>query len=553
MKIFDSVSSSRPLASQFDLSHTRKFSMQPGKLYPILMQEALPSDVWKYDANTLVRMAPMIAPIMHMVDVCAHGFFLPRRLCQMRGKWEIFITGGKNGDGKDANGVTVEAPYFIVSGTVASGATQINIPEFLGPRSLGDFLGFQYSEDALLAGDLIRIDASPFIAFWRMYNDYFRNPNLDLDLVDEFPEIFEAAGGDLTAAIWNAINNGINPFPFFTIPRVRWEKDYFTSALPFAQRGEAVEAPLTGTGTVTYKPESYAVKDGGLNPAPAGDINAAAMIPGDEATIYNSSNEPIRIENIDSVSLTAGGFTITALRTAARLQEWLEKMAVGGSRYIEQIKQIFGVTSSDARLQRTEYLGGGKLPVHISEVIQNSSDSVPLQQPIGQMAGHGVTAGSPVGFKKFCEEHGYFMVVLFLRPKTSYQQGLPRMFWNRFDKLDFAWPSFARIGEQEVLQKELYFRGDDSADDQVFGYQQRYAEYKYIPSTVHGEFRTVQDHWHWGRIFNTDPSLSPEFVSCDPSDRIFNVLGATTDSLWVIVNNQITARRPLPYYGEPSL
>lgn len=550
---FQSISGRRPQSSQFDLSHTRKFSFKPGVLYPILAQEALPSDVWQYDASAVVRMAPMLAPIMHMVDVCAHSFFYPERLTQARGMFEVFITGGTNGDGKDALGNTVVPPYFVIKATGASGPDGFNLNEFFYPGSLADFLGLQYAAPSPGGGNTT-INARLFIAFWRIWCEYFRDQNLDPDFANEYPNIFDSVGGNITEDIWEAHVEG---FTFFSLPHVRWEKDYFTSAMPFAQRGEAVEAPLTGNAVVNYR-DSAIVTQGG---APDGS-DTLLSVEGSSSPILTGSpggapntfdGLPRSIDNIESIQLTTGGFTITALRTAARLQEWLEKMATGGSRYIEQIKAQFGVTSSDARLQRAEYLGGGKIPMHISEVIQTSFDNVGQQQPIGQMAGHGVTAGNPTGFKKFCEEHGFFMVFLYLRPKTAYQQGIPRVFTDRFDKLDYAWPSFSRIGEQEILQREIYFTGNNLADNAVFGYQQRYAEYKYIPSTVHGEFRTTLDHWHWGRIFDTDPVLSSSFVRCDPSERIFNVLDDATDSLYCIVNNRITARRPLPYYGEPYL
>lgn len=551
MNPFQTIGSRRPESSQFDLSHTRKFSFSPGFLYPILCAEAIPSDVFTYDANAVVRMAPMLSPIMHMVDVCVHSFFYPERLTMARGNFETFITGGQLGDGKNANGDTIDPPYFFVQNDGASGPTSFRLSEWFGPSSLADFLGMQYHIGA--AGTTsTRINARPFIAFWRIYCEYFRDQNVDPDWVTLYPDIFDApAGGNVTSAIYTAMTTGgPNLFTFFTLPRVCWEKDYFTSALPFAQRGEAVEAPLSGTAVINYKTQSDVLTSAGV-PVVGGYPLEGGNPPDAGLFIGAPLDVAARIENIDNVALATGGFSIAALRTAARLQEWLEKMATGGARYIEQIKAQFGVTSSDARLQRAEYLGGGKIPMHISEVVQSAPDGA---TPLAEMAGHGVTAGQITNFKKFVEEHGYFMVFIYLRPKTSYQQGLPRMFWNRFDKLDYAWPSFARIGEQEVLTKELYFNAVLADDNEVFGYQQRYAEYKYIPSTVHGLFQTDLSHWHWGRIFGgAAPTLSPDFVHCDPSDRIFNVLGAEYDSLYCIVQNRITARRPLPYYGEPHL
>lgn len=546
MNPFQSIGSRRPESSKFDLSHTRKFSFLPGKLYPILCAEAIPSDVFQYDANAVVRMAPMLSPIMHMVDVCVHSFFYPERLTQQRGTFETFITGGKNGDGKDAQGNTIQAPFFNIHAAASSG-TGIQVNE-LGPGSVADYLGISFFDYGMSGfGAAIQpISARPFIAFWRIYCEYFRDQNVDPDWVTLFPDIFDSPGGDITAAIFAAFTASPDGFNMFELPSVCWEKDYFTSALPFAQRGEAVEAPLTGTATVSYRNPS--VVQGGL----AGTEQMLGVQDG--TTVIGrgqtSPTSPTVIDNIEDITLNAGGFTITALRTAARLQEWLEKMATGGSRYIEQIKAQFGVTSSDARLQRAEYLGGGKIPMHISEVTQTSADD---GTPLAEMAGHGVTAGQVTSFKKFVEEHGLFITFIYLRPKTAYQQGIPRMFWNRFDKLDYAWPSFARIGEQEILTKEVYMSLIAGNDEDVFGYQQRYAEYKYIPSTVHGEFKGPLNFWHWGRVFSTPPTLSSAFLHCDPSDRIFNVLGTGTDSLYCIVNNRITARRPLPYYGEPHL
>lgn len=550
MNPFQSISSHRPEASKFDLTHNRKFSLEPGKLYPILCHQALPSGVYSYDANCVMRMAPMLSPIMHMVDVCVHSFFYPERLTQERGKFEIFITGGKNGDGKDALGVTVEAPYFVVKGTGSTDVNAISLADDMGEGTLADFLGIQFPDD-VATGFTQRINARPFIAFWRIHNEYFRDQNVDKDYVGLYPGIFDTPGGNITSFIFAAMT--ADPeflFPFFQIPKVCWEKDYFTSALPFAQRGEPVDVPLTGQATITYKDVSEVFQEDGSPAFATGNLTAevGASVLGVPGSIGQVSG---RIENIDELNLNAGGFSITALRTAARLQEWLEKMATGGARYIEQIKAQFGVTSSDARLQRAEYLGGGKIPMHISEVIQSSADD---NTPLAEMAGHGVTAGQVTSYRKFVEEHGFFLSFIYLRPKTAYQQGLPRMWWDRFDKLDYPWPSFARIGEQEVLSKEIYFQCDGGAnDDDVFGYQQRYADWKYIPSTVHGEFRSVLDFWHWGRIFGSRPTLSPEFVQCDPDPRIFNVLSDANDTLYCIVNNRITAKLPLPYYGEPRL
>lgn len=545
MSIFSHIVGKRPRSSAFNLSHARKFSFDPGICTPTLMQEVLPSDRWKFNSSSLVRFQPLLAPLMHLVDVYNYSFFVPARLCMQRNKFEVFITGGQNGDGKDAQGNTIEIPY-IMFGPAATGPTQINI-NWLAEGTLSDYLGIGTGD--ITAAGLTKVNAMPFIAFWLVWCQYFRDENLQTDYQSLYPNIFENTG-DITAFVATAMGaGGASKMDFFTMPHVAWEKDYFTSALPFAQKGNPVETPLTGTATVSYMETSKVFRADGSNPFNTNPITGEPAS-ADLQVPSGVGQTDGRIENIEEVELTSGGFTINQLRLSARLQEWLEKMARGGSRYIEQIKAHFGVTSSDARLQRAEFLSGGKIPVNISEVLQTGEDGT---TPLGEMAGHGVSAGNINTFNRFFEEHGYVLSVMFMRPRTAYQQGIPRMFTRRFDKLDWAWPSFAHLGEQEVKLGELYFQGLENIDELTFGYQSRYAEYKYIPSTVHGEFRDSLDFWHWGRIFPDVPTLSSEFISCDPDARIFNVTAGEFQKLYCIVSNRITAIRPLPYHSTPAL
>lgn len=547
MNIFENVASRKPQKSKFNLTHSRKMSFAPGDLYPIMVQETLPGDRWDYDMNTLVRFQPLQSPMMHLVDVYCYSFFIPWRLCMERNSFETFITGGENGDGKTAQGVFVSIPRCtIVNNATSSSIAGINANNF-NTGTLADYLGI--SLNAITTGTGITINFMPFLAFWRMWCEYFRDQNLQTNWVELYPNLFNGQG-DITDLIYQAFTDPTNPFPIFTIPQVCWEKDYFTSALPFAQRGAPVETPLVGNASWTYRAQALTDKPA---TAAAGQLRAGtaadAPIVHAQGVDGSGTTTPIGIDNIEDIELNSGGFTINALRLASRLQEWLEKMARGGARYIEQIKSHFGVTSSDARLQRTEYLSGGKIPVSISEVLQTGENGT---TPLGEMSGHGIAAGKVTHFNKFFEEHGCIISVMFLRPKTAYQQGIPRLFTHRFDKLDWAWPSFAHLGEQEIAQSELYATLNGVNNANTFAYQQRYAEYKYIPSTVHGEFKTTLDFWHWGRIFATPPTLSPEFVTCDPSTRVFNVI-QDGDPLYAIVSNRVTCIRPLPYHGEPTL
>lgn len=563
MSIFSSIMTKRPRSSAFNLSHTRKLAFNPGRMIPSLCQEVLPSDRWSVNTSAMVRFQPLLAPLMHLVDVYNYSFFVPCRLTMERNKFEVFITGGQNGDGKDAQGNTIDIPYIVFNKKAAgtSSAASISWNKISGPGpdesgvQLADFLGVGFAEGPLTSeSETFRINAMPFIAFWKIWNEYFRDQNLHLDIVGKYPGIFESRG-DITSAVYTALSAADpNHFDLFGVPQVCWEKDYFTSALPFAQKGSPVETPLSGEATVTYRNQAKWLVDGIPN-VNAGSNQYLFMQNGTPniqtgATFGTPSSGAKGIDNIESVELESGGFTINQLRLSARLQEWLEKMARGGSRYIEQIRAHFGVTSSDARLQRPEFIGGGKIPVHISEVLQTSETGT---QPLADMAGHGIAAGNTNGFSRFFEEHGFVISIMFLRPRTAYQNGMPRMFTQRFDKLDWAWPSFAHLGEQEVKQGELAYTGSSLTDDDTFGYQSRYAEYKYIPNTVHGAFKGSLDFWHWGRKMDPDVALNKTFVECDPDPRIFNVVDAGASSLYAIVNNRVTAVRPLPYFSQPTL
>lgn len=331
-----------------------------------------------------------------------------------------------------------------------------------------------------------------------------------------------------------------------------WEKDYFTASLPWPQRGADVTLPTTTS--PQYKDVSTIVNEDGTQPIGSHNVTYSDQT-GSIGGIA-SNDGPARIENLaDEQEGTS--VTINELRNATRLQEWLEKNARAGSRYIEQILSHFGVRSSDARLQRPEYLGGGKSPVVISEVLNQAGSQGgpedPNLAPVGEMSGHGVSVGKSNNFTKSFEEHGYIIGLLSVIPRTTYQQGLDRE-WTKLDKLDFYWPEFAHLGEQEVLNKEIYFDIDDPQNQSTWGYVPRYSEYKYKQSTVHGEFRSDLDYWHMGQKYSERPTLSAQFVKAMPTERIFAIDdNGATDKMYCQIYNKIEAIRPMPYYGTPYL
>ena len=500
----------------------------------------------------MLRFAPMLAPIMHRVDVYTHYFFVPNRL--IWNDWEDFITGGKDGT------LAPVPPYFSLYDLKMTGKA-----DFLKPGTLFDYMGCPAVSNPSSIGSGVaptHVSSLPFRAYQLIYNEYYRDQNL-INEVD-----FSKGSG---------FDSGATISKLLSLRNRCWQKDYFTSALPWTQRGAEVTLPINGEANVIKNPQAgtgdnaaffrakYQV-DGSLATNASLDTNEAGMIRA------NDGSDPgaILIEPVPSTSgeypliadlTNATAVTMNELRRAEKLQQWLEKNARGGARYVEQILSHFGVVSSDARLQRPEYLGGGKTPVVISEVLQTSASQADSAQ--ANPAGNGISVGTSHRFNQYFEEHGFIIGIMSVLPKTAYQQGLPRMF-QRTDKFDYYYPEFAHLGEQEVLNSEVYL--DTSTSDPLynlgtFGYQSRYAEYKYNADSVHGDFRDSLNFWHLGRIFNTDgpdgegvgrPALNQEFVESSPSNRIFNVTTDDVNHLWAEVYQDIKAIRPMPKYGTPQ-
>lgn len=509
----------------FDLSHEVKMSGQFGWLYPVLCIEALPGDTIRDQMTALVRFAPMLAPIMHRVDVKTDFFFVPMRLTTHA--WEPFITGGQDGE------ATEVLPYVTPFAMNALGAYG---QDLMNKGQLWDYLGLPPANGDLSSGQ--RISVCPFRAYTKIYNDYFRDPNLD-DEVDLNLEM----EGDVTDV--SAVMNGI-----MDLRRRGWDRGYFTSALPFAQRGPSVLMPLVGSVDFDYKAQAVAITEEPI---------AAAVLTNGVGIFTDGDNVPIGIDNIESATLAATS-TINDLRRGLAIQRWLENNARGGARYNEQIFSHFRTRVPDYRLQISEYLGGGRQPVQISEVLATANDG-DAEIPVGDMAGHGISVGKSNRFTYHCQEHGYVIGIMSIVPRPGYSQGLAKM-WTRENKFDYAWPELAHLGEQEILSKELFYSftaAHDAANNGVFGYIPRYAEYKYMEDRIAGDFRTTLAFWHLNRIFTSRPTLSAEFVRMieNPGNeesyrRIFAVQDGT-DYLWIQLFHKLTAMRPLPYFGVPML
>lgn len=453
------------------LSNYQLLTCDMGYLVPCGCVEVLPGDTFQHSADILVRVTPLSAPVMHPVVARVHHFFVPYR--RVWDSFEDFITGGADGDNADTVPQTTQ--------TVVAGST-------------ADYLGIPPGSRTY--------NTLPIRAYWDIWNEYFRDQDLQTEV-----DISTVTG-----------HTGLGT--------ICWEKDYFTEARPWAQKGTAVSLPI---GTVSADGEFH-FQD--TDDATSGVVQTAA---GDLLRANTSSKNQKYKQGLE-VTLS----DVRELGEAFALQRYQEARARYGSRYTEYLRYL-GIRSSDQRLQRPEYLGGGRSLLQFSEVVQTAPETdqtSPTEYGTGDLYGHGIAAVGGRPYRRFFEEHGVVMSVLSIRPKAIYGEGIHKL-WLRQDKEDFYQKELQHIGQQEIYNQEVY--ADHATPAGVFGYGDRYREYLEQPSQVHGEFRSTLNYWHLARQFSSDPALNSAFVTCTPSKRIFNEQSA--HSMWVMVNHRIKARR----------
>jgi len=515
----------RPESNMFDHSHEVKYSTNFGDLVPSCLHEVLPGDVWHLGSTDFARMLPMKTPVMHRFRTDKYWFFVPNRIL-----WEQFPDWIFDADSADEN------PYVTISDVVPVG-------------SLADYMGIPPGDYSTVPGGY-KVNLLPFAAYYLIHDEFFKQQFI------ETPQFSELVPGE---------NAGWLDFVIARPLIAAWEKDYFTTCLPFPQdSASGVQIPLTFQENVPVtmndpderQPARFVDQDNASSP-----LGVLSMQNGPfpfDRTVKSTDGNPAWYDPNGSlvVDVQSDAALITDLRRAFRLQEFLEKIITGGKRYIETLMTIFGVRSSDARLQRPEYIFRQSGKITISEVLSTVESDVAA--PLGTMGGHGISATGGDGGSYRAEEHGWILALSVIRPDTSYQDGIARHF-SRVNPLDYAVPDFALIGEQAVLTKELQALIPDTAPvqpDTVFGYQKRYAEYMYTPSRVAGELRTSLAEWQAGRVFDdpdAPPTLNAEFIQCLPRYDFFAV--TDPDEQHIIVNtvNHSTVLRKLPRHAIPTI
>lgn len=472
------------------LSHYALHTLDMGQLIPVGNFEVLPGDSIRMSTSALLRVSPLLTPVMHPVQVRIHHWFVPYRL--LWDQWEDFITGGPDGTGS-------EDPLPKIS-VAANG----------GSGSLLDYMGVPGTNDIL-------VSAFPIQAYNTIWNEFYRDQDLQ-------PEV--------------SVNNAV---PL----NCAWEKDQFTAARPWTQKGPDVTLPLGTTAPVvpdgTGSPSFSFSGVGGVS---AGNLRSALTSAAVTTSVVPTGAGPTQGLFWQDPELRADlssalAVDVNQVRLAFALQRYQEARAQYGSRYTEYLRYL-GVRSSDARLQRPEYLGGGRSTISFSEVLRTGDDPAAPdpEAPIGEMRGHGISALRSKSWVRFFEEHGVVLTLASVRPKTIYAQGVFKH-WNRNTKEDFWQRELEQIGQQEVQNKEVYVAHPEP--DATFGYNDRYYEYRHHPSYVTSDFRTTLNDWHLARIFGIAPTLNADFVNCVPSKRIH--AEQTQDVLWGMFSHSIQARR----------
>lgn len=510
-------------SNRFGLKHNHKTTFKMGELVPTMAVEVLPGDIFNLKAETMIRFAPLVAPAMHEIKTTTHHFFVANRT--LWPNWEKFIGGDQE----------LEHPWINISnGDSLSG-------------KLGEYMGM----NAIPVGTSLKINPFPAVAYHKIFDFYYRDQNL---IVENEMELTDGENTNLE----NLYN--------VNLLKRAWNHDYFTSGLPFLQKGEQAQIPMSGIVQLDYEKISalegnkpFMTDSDGFPTSGTGGGVWSDPTTGELRVNAASQAGKNYIDPNGSLIVDAGiDGTIINLRKANALQVWLEINARAGTRYNELVRAHFGARIPDSRIQQPEYIGGSKGRVRISEVLSTAETSDGTNTaPVGSLSGHGIALTDGRSNSYRATEHGWIISITNVQPTTAYHQGIPKQFVKE-SRFDYAWPSFAHVGEQAIQNFEIY---TDLAPANVpfqqqqlekeFAYIPRYSEYKYQNDRISGLFKNTLDFWTLTREFDELPLLNEEFITCDPSTRIF--AEEITDHLYVHIYNDISVIRSLPKFGVPRL
>lgn len=534
--------------STFDRSSSIKTSFNVGDIVPFFLEEVLPGDTFNVRTSKVVRMQTLLTPMMDNVYLDTYYFFVPNRLV-----WNHW---------KEFNGENTESAWIP--------QTEYSVPQITSPSAgwsvgtLADYFGLPTGVGGL------SVSALPFRAYALVMNEWFRDQNLQDPLVVPVDDA-TVAGVNTGTFVTDVAKGGL---PYIAAKY----HDYFTSCLPSPQKGPDVTLSVASQGNLPVVPLS-ADFDANLIPDHSVDARWKKYLSSDSGWKWNSEAGSLGTSSSGDVGISGSGLastprgsfsnlyavssgnaivaTVNQLRMAFQIQKLYERDARGGTRYIEVLKSHFGVTSPDARLQRPEYLGGNRVPININQVIQQSGTGAGADTPQGTVVGMSQTTDSTHDFMKSFTEHGYILGVMVARYDHTYQQGIERH-WSRKTRFDYYWPVFANIGEQAVLNKEIFAQGT-TKDNEVFGYQEAWSDYRYKPNRVTGEMRSAYeqslDVWHLADDYASLPSLSDSWIREDKNtvDRVLAVKSTVSDQLFADIYIQNRATRPMPMYSVPGL
>lgn len=555
MDLFNSIITKKPKKSRFVLNHEYCATMDFGFIYPFLCLDCVPGDRFRFGNEVLVNTATMSSPVYGRIDARVDYFFVPYRL--LWDDWRDFITGGEDGQ---------QSPTFPMIELDGDAIEIGSIFDYMGVPPTTQFGVSQASDDDPVG----EFSALPFRAYNFIWNEFYRNQNYQ----DEVP--------------FRTTSDTSREFDDYALLSRCWRPDYYTSMLPTPQRGADVQIPVTGEGsiyadlpTVNIPQDSEEtrpsyVKGHNTNGGPVqmevvdgndSMLRGDSLTSGTDRAIANAQidvSAHTRAQGNIEGDITGLGVSINDLRRANAVQVWLERNMRAGARYVEQILSHFGVRVPDYRLDRPEHIGGFTKPIQVNQMQQLSQTTE--DSYLGELGGRGFMYGIGSTRKYRVEEHGVILGLINLQPRAMYSQGLPRYF-SKKDKFDFYFPEFANLGEQEVKMKEIYNPFDVVENpDETIGYLPRYAEYKYIPSTIHGGFLTKGlEHWTMSRFFRSKPYLDRHSVQVTPSqddiNRIWNQTNVPSETedkngyghFYVRLANYVNGKRPMPRYGTPKL